>query len=69
MDDAALVYLGDAAWRGVDQMDVRQVERRQVFVVEGRPLAAIRPTSKNTMRSYSRWRNLFSLCLMRPASQ
>src|SRR6266851_1805806 len=42
MDDAALVDLGDAPWRSVDQMDVRQVERQQVFVVESGPLAAIR---------------------------
>src|SRR6516162_1343231 len=42
MDDAAFIDLVYAARSGVNQMDVRQVEGRQVFVMEGRPLAAIR---------------------------
>src|SRR6202034_3870659 len=38
VDDAALVYLADAARRGINQMDVRQVERLQILIMEGRPL-------------------------------
>ena len=40
LEDRALrVDLGDALAVGVDQVDVRAVERRQVVVVEARPLA------------------------------
>jgi len=41
MDDTALVNLGHATRRGVDPMDVWQIERRQVFVVKSRPLTTI----------------------------
>src|SRR5262249_4832292 len=41
MDDTALVDLIHATRRSIDQMDVRQIERPQVFVVEGWPLTAI----------------------------
>ena len=41
MDDAAFVDLLHALRRGVDQMDVRQVKRRQELIMEGRPLATI----------------------------
>src|SRR5262249_18530841 len=42
MDDAALVDLAYAARGGVDQMDVWQIEGRQILIVEGRPFASIR---------------------------
>src|SRR5579885_2193641 len=38
---AALIDLAHAERRGIDQMDVRQIKGRQVFVVKGRPLASI----------------------------
>ena len=41
MDDSAFVDLLHALRRGVDQMDVRQVKRRQELIMEGRPLATI----------------------------